>query len=285
MMWRVLAAMDFVTTPELHWGVSAPAVGVSLGFHFAIGAWSWKFDRRCLLGPIPTNSPPVLGHDAGILRPHILVDPSPIPPPPACSAISSALATACSALKPTFSSSRDLRNGGGALPVSTEMVPYVGIFLSGNVPCGFAGPHYGIPLIPTQLTDWSGLTVGDIVGGMAYMMTEWAFQAAIEATAIFGGRFNKLAIGGSVLFKTIIGEMINNTVAFTFAYGIPGFNAIFGTEAGVDPSRVATPVQQAVDSLLSDNGMNPNAPSDFNPMDAMPSPSGVPFAPFGPAVP
>ena len=277
MMWRVLAAMDFVTTPELHWGVSAPAVGVSLGFHFAVGVWSWKFDRQCLLGPIPTNSPPVLGHDAGILRPHILVDPTPLPPPPACSAISSALATACSALKPCFAASRDLRNGGGSLPVCTEMIPYVGIFLSGNVPCGFAGPHRGIPLIPTQLQDWSGLTIGDMVAGMANMMVEWLFQAALEGTAAGLGKINPL---GGTLAKTIGGEVLNNTFAFIFAYVVP-FNTPDGM-GNLGHDYITQPIQTAVDGMLANQGINPNAASDYNPADSLGS---LPaFAPFGPAL-
>lgn len=274
MMWRVLAAMDFVTTPELHWGVTAPAVGVSLGFHFAVGVWGWKFDRQCLLGPIPANTPPVLGHDAGILRPHILIDPSPIPPPPACSAISSALATVCSALKPCFSASRDIRNGGGPLPVCTEMLPYgAGIILSGNVPCGFAGPHRGIPLIPTQLQDWSGLTMGDIVGGMANMMAEWLFQAALESTAIGLGKINKL---GGTLGKTVGGEILNNTFAFMFAYVVP-----FNTPDSMNNlgyNHITRPIQEAVDGMMADQGMDPAAPSNYNP-------SLPPLSPFGPAIP
>ena len=271
MMWRVLTMLDFVTTLEVHFGIAVPSAGVSMGTHAAMGVLfgTWKYSPQCLLGPIPVNAPPVLGHDAGILRPHILIDPTPVPPAPpppplAASAITSALATACSALKPCMSSSRDLRDCGGPLPVCTEVIPYVGITMSGNVPCGFSGPHMGPPLVPTQLQDWSGLTVGDLVGGFANMAAEWAFQAAIESTAIGLGKLNKL---GGTLAKTIGAEILNNTVAFIFAYVVPNVTPSDAPNIGLGITQF---FQQGVDGALQDQGINPDLGA---------------ISPFGPAIP
>ncbi len=250
-MWRVLAAMDFITVVEAHMGVTLPAAGISTGFHFAVGAFAWKFDRQCWLGPIPTNSPPCLGHDAGVLRPHVMIDPT--PPPPASSAITSLQCTANSALKPTFSASRDLRNGGGALPVSAEALPYgAGIVFSGNVPCGFGGPHVGIPMIPTQMLDWTGLTLGDIIGGLVNMQLETLSQACLDLVSSVPGL-----------------EALPYIVAWGPALGI-----------SVWPSGHAAvaPVQQAIDGLVANANSNSSASapsSSAGPSSAAPS-SGAP---------
>lgn len=233
-MWRVLAAMDFITVVEAHMGVTLPAAGISTGFHFAVGAFAWKFDRQCWLGPIPTNSPPCLGHDAGVLRPHVMVDPT--PPPQASSVITSLQCTVNSALKPTFSASRDLRNGGGALPVSAEALPFgAGIAFSGNVPCGFGGPHVGIPMIPTQLQDWTGLTLGDIVGGLVNMQLESLSQACLDLVSSVPGL-----------------ESLPYIVAWGPALGI-----------SVWPSGDAAvaPVQRAIDGMVA-NASSASASSD-----------------------
>jgi len=259
MMWRVLASLDFITVMEAHFGVVAPvpALGVSTGPHFAVGFWAWKFDIRCLLGPIPINTPPCLGHDAGILRPHILIDPSPMPPPPAPpatplnSAITSGIATACSALKPTFSASRDLRNGGGALPVSTEVLPFgLGIICSGDVPCGFAGPHRGIPMVPTQLTDWTGLTLGDILGGLVNMAVQTLIQVVIERVgAAIGTGAGMVAtkLGSKLVTDYVVGTVFTLLGPAILAYGpaaglnVPGGEnigqAVQGWVDGVDPGN------------------------------------------------
>lgn len=252
MMWRVLAAMDFITVMEAHFGVipPVPAVGLSTGPHFAIGVWAWKFDKQCMLGPIPINTPPCLGHDAGILRPHVLIDLSPLPPPPAPpavplnSAVTSAGATLCSALKPTFSSSRDLRNGGpGALPVSTEALPFLGgLILSGNVPCGIGGPHMGIPMVPTQLQDWSGLTLGDVIGGLVNMAAETFFQAALDTVGAllpFGDAI--LKFGGKALGDFLLSNGLGIIVGYGSATGLPTWPS---------GDMISRPVQQAVDNAV-----------------------------------
>lgn len=240
MMWRVLASLDFITVMEVHFGVApfVPAIGVSTGTHFAVGAYAWKFDFQCLLGPIPINVPPTLGHDAGVLRPHILIDPSPVPPPPLPpatpinSAITSLSATLCSALKPTFSASRDLRAG---KPVSTEVLPFgAGIILSGNVPCGIGGPHTGIPMIPTQLTDWTGLTFGDIIGGLVNMYLETLSQAALEV------------ISGALPGK------LGNALCIVVAYG-PAVGLSFWPSG----DAVGSSVQSAVDNAINNSSGAP----------------------------
>ncbi|PIE89589.1 MAG: hypothetical protein CR997_10260 [Acidobacteria bacterium] len=239
MMWRVLAALDFVTIAECHFGVLVPAFGISTGTHCALGCGTWKFDKKCFLGPISINTPPTLTHDAGMGRPHVLIDLSPVPPPPAPpatpanSALTSALATACSAMKPTFSSSRDLRNG---KPVSTEVLPFCsGLVLSGNVPCGLGGPHSGIPMIPTQQQDWSGLTFGDIVGGFVNMQAETLSQAALE--------------GFCKILPWKFGEIFAGTLALGSQFDI-----------SIWPSgdKDSVPIQQAIDRAT---GQAPGAPS------------------------
>lgn len=277
MMWRVLAAYDFVTITEIHFGVlfPTPSFGVSTGPHMALGAWAWKFDRRCLLGPIPLNSPPCLGHDAGVGRPHILVDPSLIPPPPAPpavpanSAITSALATACSAMKPTFSSSRDLRNGGpGPLPVSTETLPFgAGIVLSGNVPCGIGPPHMGIPMVPTQLQDWSGLTLGDLIGGFVNMQVERFWQGVLETVGGFipGGEVVAKAFT-SVLAKTIAEAVVGSVLSLVVGYG-PAAGVNFWP-TGENVGRSVRNMIDGVDTEAVAKGEAPapdSWPSTFNP--------------------
>lgn len=240
MMWRVLAVLDFVTIAEIHFGMLpwVPAFGVSMGTHVALGAFAWKIDMKCLLGPIPINAPPTLSHDAGVMRPHVMIDLSPLPPPPlppatpANSAITSAMATLFSVMKPTFSSSRDLRAGnpaGPGLPVSTEALPFgAGIVLSGNVPCGIGGPHMGIPMIPTQLTDWSGLTFGDMVGGVANMFLETLSQAALEVICVaLPGRWDDALLA-------------------VLGYGSP-----FGISIWPSGHQGSQPIQQAIDRALS----------------------------------
>jgi len=256
MMWRVLAAMDFITVAEIHFGVAPgiPALGVSTGPHFAVGAYAWKFDNRCFLGPIPINKPPTLSHDAGVLRPHILIDPSPVPPPPAPpatpvnSAITSAKATLCSALKPTFSASRDLRDG---RPVSTETLPFgAGLILSGNVPCGIGGPHAGIPMVPTQLTDWSGLTFGDMIGGLVNMYVETLSQAALEVVGhVLPGNW---------------GDALTILVAYGPAVGISFWPSGDG---------VGSAVQSAVDSALGQSSGSPSASASSSASSSSPGSS------------
>lgn len=288
MMWRVLAALDFITVQEVHFGVlpPVPAVGVSTGIHSALGFWAFKYDQQCFLGPIPINMPPCLGHDASIGRPHILIDPSPVPPPPAPPATplnsiaSSASATMCSAMKPTFSASKDLRNGGGQgpLPVSTEALPFgAGIVFSGNVVCGLGPPHMGIPMIPTQFMDWSGLTLGDIIGGFVNMRVEMFWQGVLECFAIVPGL--KWGAKGTAKVAKVAVDAVAKNLSKIVAWG-PAIGINFWP-SGENTGRA---VRNLIDGCNTEQMAKDAAAQSSSPGSPAPSSGGSAGAPGGGSV-
>jgi hypothetical protein len=83
-------------------------------------------------------------------------------------------------------------------------------------------------MIPTQLTDWSGLTFGDMVGGIANMFLETLSQAALEVICVaLPGRLDDILLA-------------------VLGYGSP-----FGISIWPSGHQGSQPIQQAIDRALS----------------------------------
>lgn len=244
MLHRVLATYDVCISAEIHMDSAIPplsAVGGSVSTLQWLDAWSKKAPK-VLMGSIQV-SPLGMGHDTGITRPHILVS---IPPTPWMSVAASAKATLTSSCKPMFNAHKTqagcgLPAGGESLPVTAEPTPFVGVLI-GTV-CG--GPvntpaSLPVPLIPTQLSVYTGMTWGDIIAGVINIVVDMAVSFGIGA---LGG-----ALGGGAVAQQIISVVVPVVGAVGKAAGI-------NLDVSIDnPGRI---VQEAVDNDGVGSAANP----------------------------
>lgn len=244
MLHRVIATYDVCISSEVHLDSSMPplsAVGGSVSTLQWLDAWSKKAPK-VLMGSIQV-SPLGMGHDTGITRPHILVS---IPPTLPMSAAASAKATLTSSCKPMFNAHKTqagcgLPAGGECLPVTAEPTPFVGLLI-GTV-CG--GPlntpaSLPVPLIPTQLSVYTGMTWGDIIAGVVNIVVDMAVSFGIGA---LGG-----ALGGGQVAQQIISVIVPVVGAVGKAAGV-------NLDVSVDnPGRI---VQEAIDGDGVGSAANP----------------------------
>jgi len=238
---RVLATCDVCIAVEVHMDSTIPplsAVGGSVSTLEWLPPWSAKAPT-VMMGSLQVN-PLGMGHDTGITRPHILVS---IPPTPWMSVAASAKATLTSSCKPMFSVHKTQAGcGGKSLPVTADPFPFgVGLLLA--TVCG--GPvnlpaPVPVPLIPTQLSVWTGMTIGDIIGGVINIVVDMAVSFGL---GVLGG-----ALGGGKIAQEIISVALPVIAAIGKVTGI-------NLDVGIDnPGRI---VQEAID----DDGIG----SDANP--------------------
>lgn len=213
MLHRVLATYDVCISGKIH--VDLPptplsAVGISVSTLQWLDAWSKKAPK-VMMGSLQVN-PLGMGHDTGITRPHILVTVA--PPNPWMSVAASAKATFTSSCKPMFNAHKTqagcgLPAGGESLPVTAEPLPFVGILI-GTV-CG--GPvntpaSLPVPLIPTQLTVFTGMTWGDIIAGVINIVVDMAvsFGLGVLGNALGGGKVAQQIISVFVPVMGAVGK-------------------------------------------------------------------------------
>jgi hypothetical protein len=184
-MHRVLGTWDFCISVEVH--VDTPptpmsALGGSAWTLEWLDAWSKKAPK-VEMGSLGVN-PLGMGHDCGPGRLHVLVTIA--PPAPWTSIGASALATAMASCKPQFNAHKTQAGvpadpaGTDALPVTAEPIPFVGIVI-GTV-CGSpvnTPASLPLPLIPTQLSVFTGMTWGDIVAGIVNIAVDMALSFAL----------------------------------------------------------------------------------------------------------
>ena len=244
MLHRVIATYDVCISAEIHMDSAIPAlsaVGGSVSTLQWLDAWSKKAPK-VLMGSIQV-SPLGMGHDTGITRPHILVS---IPPTPWMSVAASAKATLTSSCKPMFNAHKTqvgcgLPAGGECLPVTAEPTPFVGVLI-GTV-CG--GPvntpaSLPVPLIPTQISVYTGMTWGDIIAGVINIVVDMAVSFGIGA---LGG-----ALGGGKVAQQIISVVVPVVGAVGKAAGI-------NLDVSIDnPGRI---VQEAIDDDGVGSAANP----------------------------
>ncbi len=234
MLHRVLATYDVCISAEVHLDGAMPplsAVGGSASTLQWLDAWSKKAPK-VEMGSLAVN-PLGMGHDTGIGRPHVLVS---LPPTPQMSIAASLKATATSSCKPMFNAHKTqagcgLPDGKECLPLTAEPMPFVGILI-GTV-CG--GPvntpaSQPVPLIPTQLSVYTGMTWGDIVAGFINVAVDMAVSFGIGA---LGG-----ALGGGKVAQQVISVIVP-------VVGAIGKAADINLDVSIDnPGRV---VQEAMD--------------------------------------
>lgn len=225
-MHRVLGSLDVCITTEMHVMDSPPSIGVSEGTLKWMPPWSKSADT-VEMGSLAVH-PLGIGHDTGIMRPHVMI--AAPPAPPVCAA-ASAKATAMSSCKPQFSAHLSQAGvGSECLPVTAEPIPYgVGI-LVGTVcgsPMNIPAPIQ-VPLIPTQWSVWTGMTAGDIVGGIVNVAVDVTLSAALGAL-------------GNGLKSKILKKLLEALPILSIVGKFTGYNL----DTGIDnPGSV---VQKAID--------------------------------------
>jgi len=227
---RLCASLDVCISAEVHMDSAIPplsAVGISVSTLQWLPPWSKKA-VTVLMGSLQV-SPLGMGHDTGILRPHVLVS---IPPTPWMSVAASLKATATSSCKPMFNAHKTQAGcGGQSLPVTAEPAPFVGVLI-GTV-CG--GPvntpaSLPVPLIPTHMSVYTGMTWGDIIAGFINIAVDMAVSFGIGA---LGG-----ALGGGAVAQQVISVIVPVVGAVGKAVGL-------NLDVTIDnPGRI---VQEAVD--------------------------------------
>ena len=252
MMHRVLADWDVVISVEYH----IPGLGGSLGPLLSLlGGLSWKTDDGVHMGFLGVK-PMGQGHDGGMGRPHILVIVPVDPSGGAASVALSLLCTALSSIKPQFTSHTVQVNAGGMLPVCAEVIPFIGCLSTTACGAPVDLPNTA-PIVPTQISVWTGLSWGDIIGGIVNIACDMAWSA------ITWGIGNKIKIGAdfiengltkSQLLKRILG---NNVVGLVLkALGITG--SIGDINFATGPTNIGALAQQAIDgdNVTSDAPIN-----------------------------
>ena len=235
-MHRVLATYDVCISVEVHVLEPLPVLN-ALGVSASTLQWLDMYSEKApkvLMGSLGVN-PLGMGHDTGITRPHILLTITPFNP--VTSFAASCKATFTSSCKPQFCAHKTqagcgLPNGGSAKAVTAEPIPAVG-FLIGTV-CG--GPvntpaSLPVPLIPTQLSVYTGMTTGDIVGGIVNIGVDMLVSGLI-------GLAGKGLSRGNAVAELVIGMVIPWIAAIGKANNI-------NLDVGVDnPGSI---VQEAMD--------------------------------------
>lgn len=246
MMHRVLAVFDFTAAPEIH----MPGVGGSAGMLISPAGilGFWKVAPRIMMGML-TPGPMGQSHDAGPIRVHVLV----VPEPTGTVSISlSAACTALSSLKPLFTSHTvQAKIDGSYLPICAEIVPYMitagclSTMVCGS-PCDTPNT---LPIIPTQISAWVGMTWGDLVGGIINGLADMAFSAV---TSYAGDAMKIGERPWSILTKSQMGSRI-------LGHGMPwalkvGASSPVGLSTG--PNNLGALAQQAIDG----DGVTSDAP-------------------------
>jgi hypothetical protein len=176
-MHRVLGHHDWQPTKlEVHGSATGVSFGAPHVFDFVnpggAATGSGKVGETVLL---PEGSPMGLGHDAGPLRVHVLVDSS----PEQAHVVKSAMATATSGVKPCFSAHKvQVSVSGSMLPVVTDPTP-MGVGLLSATYCGTPDSPNVIPLVPSHSEVFAGMTLGDMLGGLVNMIVDalWSIVA------------------------------------------------------------------------------------------------------------
>ncbi len=229
MSFRALAVYDGVIEPDMH----IPAVGGSASLLIAAGGalGFWKVNPRILIGLLHT-SPVGQGHDAGPLRGHVLVV---VPDPGGISAGYSALATALSSCKPHFTAHKvQIKVDGSMLPICCEVIPIVGLL--STLQCGSPVSTPGvIPIIPSHLSVYVGMTLGDIVGGIVNVVVDMAWSAVTNGVGELLDSSSKLAakVAGNVLPWAMTGGSV-----FNLGTGPNNLGAVF--QQAIDNDNVAS---------------------------------------------
>jgi len=267
-MHRVFGHYDIIPfhNPELH----IPCVGAScwsvLGWglcNFGGKLGYWKRNPKVLMGSVQTN-PMGQGHDGGPLRVHVLVctgaDPATIA---VASIAASAIATGTSGVKPRFTAHKvQLKVGDAFLPVCCQSIPYTPGTLS-IMMCGGPDLPNVAPVVPTHLSVYAGLTLGDVAGGIIDCIADmyWSGVMAVIGEVLDGGKLAAQVIG------SLMGPVFNRAGAF-------------GVNTG--PSNVGTLAQRAID----DDGVSSDARPSITVLGlgiAEGADGGAAFAtPFGP---
>jgi hypothetical protein len=184
-MHRLLMTYDPVPAPEFH---LPSCVGGSFSLWLHVIPVFQKHALTVEVGPIPTNNPLGMGHDTGILRPHVLVC---VPDPTLlASGLASAAATVGSSCKPMFNAHKvQVGVSGASLPVCADPLPFC-VTIGGGIVCSFPGlPTALYP--PTEFTVFVGLTLGDLLGGIMNAVAESAFQGVFNAIGFGAGAIGK----------------------------------------------------------------------------------------------
>lgn len=210
-MHRVLSSKDVCFADETHVLSSPPSVGVSAGTLWWNPAHA-KVAETVEIGAMRVK-PLGMGHDAGITRTHVMVA-----IPPAFSPAATFEATMKSSLKPQFSAHLSQAGcGGSCLPVTAEPIPAVGI-LVGTV-CGSPkcpAPLH-VPLLPLQTCVWTGMTAGDIVGGIINVAVDMQFGTLLNLLG--NGTKSELLKGllKALSLNSIIGKYIGINIDTGFS--------------------------------------------------------------------
>lgn len=257
-MQRLLGSMDTLVAAEVH--ADPPpltAAGGSAGSLQWMDAWS-KAAPQVYMGSLETR-PLGQGHDTGIMRPHVLVA---APPVLVNSAAASLKATLMSSCKPNFSAHLvQIGVGGDSLPVMTEVLPFVNPLVCVNV-CGspFNVPQPVLPtLIPTQISVFTTLTAGDIVGGVLNM------AADVGLSFLLG------KLGGG------LGEGVTNLIVKEALSWVLPLIPIVGKVTGVDLDVSVDNPARVVQELIDRDGVDSDARTDvkiFGPAQKVGPPQG-----------
>ncbi len=173
-MHRFCMTYDVVFAPEFH---LPTCLGASVLTWQGLLPWFQKNAPTVTMGSAGNNNPLGITHDTGFLRPHVLVC---VPDPTfLVSAGFSLLATATSSAKPLFCAHKSQVGVLGlSLPACADPIPYCITYFEGIV-CSFPGLPTGLA-IPTQISVFTGMTAGDIVGGIVNCIAESAYQCLLE---------------------------------------------------------------------------------------------------------
>lgn len=234
-MHRVLSDLDVCFAEETHVIASPPATGVSAG------KLRWDPDSAKVAETVEMGSmrvkPLGMGHDAGIMRTHILVA-----IPPTASVKASLEATAKSSLKPQFSAHLSQAGcGGSSLPMTAEPLP-AGIGVLVGTVCGSPkcpAPLH-VPLVPLQSCVWTGMTAGDIVGGIVNMWTDITF--------------------GTVL--SVLGDGTSSVILKTILKALP-IRSILGKKLGINLDTGFSNPGSEVQKFVDNDGVSSDAKPGF----------------------
>ncbi|MFN7988499.1 MAG: hypothetical protein U0529_13570 [Thermoanaerobaculia bacterium] len=177
-MHRLLSDKDVCIAQEVHYSDTPKSMGISISTLWWNASWEKKAST-VEMGSLSVH-PLGIGHDSGIYRVHTMVA---IPPVPSDCVLASAMTTGMSSCKPQFSAHLSQAGcGDGCFPMTAEPIPYFGAGLCSTTVCGspFNTPAPLVtPILPMQLTVWTGMTAGDIVGGIVNIACD-ALVSAIQ---------------------------------------------------------------------------------------------------------
>lgn len=283
-MHRVLATLDICIALEVHLDTGPiSAAGVSMGTLQWLPPWSKK-GNSIEMGMLHV-APMGTGHDTGPTRPHVLVS---IPPNPWWSVAASVKGTLTSSLKPMFTAHRtQIGNGSPAskLPICAEPIPYcIGLVVANacGSPVNLPDP-VGPPLVPTQLTVFTGMTWGDIVGGICNVLIDMIVSLVLNVVGTVLGELTGNALGSQVLsalptLLSTIAKLVSTATGVPFSLDTTADNLGSVVQQGIDRDGVGSDANPQVRILGFGIQFSPDP---NNP----PSPSDAPLAPVNPLAP